>query len=109
MLESMLPSVLVKRTVLDRTYAVLPVITCIKVCTLDDTSARETEEAWLKVIESLRKILAETVLMTHPCIHREEGNMLYVNSDRSIEEDAESSLRISHGRSHHNFVLLPIL
>ena len=109
MLECVLPSVFIERTILYRTYAVLPVVACRKVCTLDDTSAWEAEEAWLEIIESLRKILAETVLMAHPCVYREEGNMLNVHSDRVVEEYSESSLRIGHGRSHDYLVLLPFL
>ena len=109
MLECVLPSVFIERTVLYRTYAVLPVVACRKVCTLYDTSAWEAEKTWLEIIESLREILAEAVLMTHPSVYREEGNMLYVDCYRRIEEYAESSLRICHSRSHYNFILLPLL
>ena len=109
MLKGMLPSVLVKRAVLYRTYAVLPVVACRKVCTLYDTSAWEAEKTWLEIIESLREILAEAVLMTHPSVYREEGYVLHVYCDRVVEEYSESSLRIGHGRSHDYLVLLPFL
>ena len=108
-LECVLPSVFIERTILYRTYAVLPVVACRKVCTLYDTSAWEAEETWLKVIQSLREILAEAVLMTHPSVYREEGYVLHVYCDRVVEEYSESSLRIGHGRSHDYLVLLPFL
>ena len=89
MLEGLLPSVFIERTVLYRANAVLPVVTGRKVCTLYDTAARETEEAGMKVIQSLCKIFAETVSVAVPCIHREKRNMFNVYCNRRLEEDAE--------------------
>ena len=79
MRKGMLPSVLIERTVLYRADTVLPAVSRRKIGSFHDAASRETEKSWPEVIKSLGKILSETVFVSHPCIHREKGNMLHVN------------------------------
>ena len=79
-----MPTVLVKWTVLHRSYGILPLIARGEVCTLDDTSARETEDARFHVVKGLRKILTHSVLATFPSINREEADVLKVGYDLAV-------------------------
>ena len=72
MLEAVLPSVLVKRTVLHRAHAVLPAVTGFQIGAFHYASSRKAEKSGLQVIESLCQIFSETILMSHPGIHRKE-------------------------------------
>ena len=72
MSERVVPAVYIDRTVLYRTDRILPLVTVVKGSALYDTSARETEHAWIKCLKSLCDILSEAVLMAVECLYREE-------------------------------------
>ena len=66
------PAVLVELSVLNRTYAVLPLVTAGEVDTLHNTTAWEAEHARVQVVKCLCQILAHTILTTFPCVGREQ-------------------------------------
>ena len=70
--EGVVPAVLVQRTVLDRSHAVLPLVAGLQLGTFHDTTARETEYTGVHVKERLGEVLAHTVLTAFPCVGREE-------------------------------------
>lgn len=112
--EGVLPAVLVEWTVLDRTYRVLPLIAGLEVGTLDNAATRETEDAWVQVIESLSEVLAHTVLAALPGVGREERDMLDIDRAHrltldSTEEHAEASLGEGAGRLDLKGIFLPLL
>ena len=79
MTEGIVPTVLIQRTVLYRSYAVLPLIACFQVCSLYDTAAGEAEYTGMHIKQSLCQVFAHTVLTTFPRVGGEEGDMLYVS------------------------------
>ena len=116
MSERIVPAVHVDRTVLHRAYGILPLVAVVESCSFHDTSARETEHARIKGLESLCDILAETVLVAVECLDREERDVLEVHSLGSVrlfavpfEEDTESCLWLGYRRCEHSLVLLPFL
>ena len=116
MSERIVPAVYVDRTVLYRTDRILPLVTVVKGSALYDTSARETEHAWIKRLKSLCDILSEAVLMAVECLYREERDVLEVDclsrvflSAVPLKEDAECCLGLGYRRCEHSLVLLPFL
>ena len=104
-----MPAVLVQRTVFYWANAVLPLVARLQVSTLDDAAARETEYAWVHVVQSLCQILAHTILTSLPCVDGEERYMLYVSGRLAVAPDAE----VSFGKGALGFddgsVFLPLL
>ena len=74
--ECVLPSVLVERTVLHRTNGVLPLVAGLKVGSLHDTSTGETQQSRLHVGKSLCHIAAQSVLAVLECVDGEEAHVL---------------------------------
>ena len=109
MSEGIVPTVLVERTVLYRTYSVLPVVAGRKVCTLDDTSAWEAEHTWLKLFERLCEILAHAVLMSLIRIHREERHVLQVSSHLRVAPYAQVRFVERLLSLERDSILLPLL
>ena len=72
MTEGVVPAVLVQRTVLYWSYAVLPLIARLEVSTLDDTATGETEHTGMHVVECLSQIAAHAILTTLPGVGGEE-------------------------------------
>jgi len=114
--ERIVPAVHVDRTVLHRTYGILPLVAVVESRSFHDTSARETEYARIKGFESLCDILAETVLMSVECLDREERYMLEVNCLSFIrflsvpfKENAECCLRLRNWRCEYSLIFLPLL
>ena len=63
----------------------------------------------MKVIESLCKVLAHTVLVSHPGVDWEEGDVLQVNGSLlALEEDPEGCLGVCNRGGEHNFIFLPL-
>ena len=60
--ESVLPAVMVQRTILYGTYAVLPLVALVKCATLHDASARESEHTRVHVFQCLCQVASHTVL-----------------------------------------------
>ena len=75
----MLPSVLIERSVLDRSHAVLPVVTGSQISSFHDASSRKAEQARIQIIKSLGEILSQSVLMAHPGVDRKQGYMFHIN------------------------------
>jgi hypothetical protein len=66
--EGIVPTVLVKGTVLDRSDGILPAVPGSEVCALDYAATGESEYSGMEIGQSLGKILPETVTMTLPSI-----------------------------------------
>jgi hypothetical protein len=107
-LESIVPAVLVERTVLYRADAILPLVASSEIRALDDTAAREAEDARVEVGESLSEVGPKTILAAFPRLGREERDMLEVDSV-TLEEDAEDALLDTLVRLDSCRVLLPVL
>ena len=106
MWEGISPAVLVQRTVLRSTHRVLPLITGIEVGSLYDTSARETEDAWLQVSQILYEVGTETI----PVVLWEERDMVEVYALRTLLQIySHQSLRIGLRRSKGSSKLLPFI
>ena len=106
MWEGISPAVLVQRTVLRSTHRVLPLVTGIEVGSLYDTSARETEDAWLQVSQILYEIGTETI----PVVLREERDMVEVYALRTLLQIySHQTLGISLRRSKGSSKLLPFI
>ena len=69
--ECIVPAVLVERTVLYWANSVLPLVASLKIGTLYNTSARETEHTWMHIEKSLCQVFAHAVLAALPSIGRE--------------------------------------
>ena len=69
--EGVLPAVVVQRTVLYRTHAVLPLVALVERATLHDASAREAEDAWVQVFQGLGEVATHAVLTILIGIDRE--------------------------------------
>ena len=108
--ECVVPTVFVERTVFNRTYSVLPLVASLEVCTFNDTSAWEAEHAWLQVVKSLSEVLTHTVLVAFPCVNWEEAHVLKVNyCTAAVEHDAECTLVDCLVSLDYNLVFLPLL
>ena len=63
----------------------------------------------MKVVQCLCEVLAHAVLMSHPGVHGEEGDVLQVHrSLPALQEDAEGGLGIRDGGGEDNLILLPL-
>ena len=93
--ESVVPTVLVQRTVLHRTHRVLPLIAGGKVRTLHDATAREAEHTRMQLLEALRQVLTHTVLMTLVSINREEAHVLHIR--RHLAVAPHTQMRLGKG------------
>lgn len=106
MWEGISPAVLVQRTVLRSTHRVLPLITGIEVGSLNDTSARETEDAWLQVGKILYKIGTETI----PVVFWEERDVVEIYALRTfLQIYTHQSLGIGLRRGQGSCKLLPLV
>ena len=106
MWEGISPAVLVQRTVLWSTHRILPLIAGIEVGSLYDTSARETEDAWLQVSQILYEVGTETI----PVVLWEERDMVEVYALRTLLQIySHQSLRIGLRRSKGSSKLLPFI
>ena len=106
MREGISPAVLVQRTVLRSTHRVLPLITGIEVGSLYDTSARETEDAWLQVSQILYEVGTETI----PVVLRKERDMVEVYAFRTLLQiNTHQPLGIGLRRSKGSSKLLPFI
>jgi hypothetical protein len=85
--EGILPAILVERTVLYRTDGILPLITGLKVYTLNDTSSRESKQSGILISKSLSKVATHTVLAIFEGVNREETDVLEVYTILAPEED----------------------
>ena len=98
--ESIVPAVFVERTVFNRTYRILPLITIRKQRAFYDTATREAEYAWMHIIQGLSQIFAHAILATFPSVDREEADVLYIGCGDGTpfailaQEDAQGSLRL---------------
>ncbi len=106
MWEGISPAVLVQRTVLRSTHRVLPLITGIEVGSLYDTSARETEDAWLQVGKILYEVGTETI----PVVLWEERDVVEVYALRTfLQIYTHQTLGIGLRRSKGSGKLLPLI
>ena len=106
MWEGISPAVLVQRTVLRSTHGVLPLITGIEVGSLNDTSARETEDAWLQVGKILYKIGTETI----PVVFWEERDVVEIYALRTfLQIYSHQTLGIGLRRGQGSCKLLPLV
>ena len=106
MWEGISPAVLVQRTVLRSTHRVLPLITGIEVGSLYDTSARETEDAWLQVGEILYEIGTETI----PVVFWEERDVVEIYAlGTFLQIYAHQTLGIGLRRCQCSCKLLPLV
>ena len=114
MREGIAPSGLVDRTVLYRTYRVLPLISGLKVGSLHDASAREAEHSRFQSLDCFRYVLAKSVSIPVESLDGEEGNVLHVHRLTwsmslvfTYQHSTEFSLGGSQRRFQHNLILLP--
>ncbi len=105
MWERIIPSVLVQRTVFCRANCVFPLITCSQISAFNDTTARETEYAWMQV----GKVFYEVGTHTLPAVCREKTHMVDVNTLAAFKENAEQSLFNGLVRSERCRVFLPFV
>ena len=104
--ESVVPAVLVQRSVLCWSHGVLPLVTTVQVGSFHDTSTREAEHARVQVLEILDKISTK---QSFPCISREQTHMVEVNRALSFKVDTHQPLCIGPGRLQSNGVFLPVV
>ena len=76
--ETVLPTVGIQGTVLDRAYRILPIIAGLHLCAFHNTASGEAEYSGMEVSQSLRQILSKTIAMPHPSVHREQRHMFKV-------------------------------
>ena len=106
--EGVFPAVAVQGAVLHRTYAVLPLVACLQVGTLDDTAAGEAEHAWVYVFQSLSQVTAQSVLTSLVRIEGEQRDVLQADGLAARQEDAQLSLLLSAGRPQRHGIFLPV-
>ena len=104
----MLPAVLVERTVFHRSDGVLPLVACLEVSALNDTSTGESQQSRLYVGKSLCHITAKSVFAVLECIDGEETHVLKAYGVCSLEEDAQVCLLLGLGRLQYYLILLPV-
>ena len=106
MWEGISPAVLVQRTVLWSTHRILPLIAGIEVGSLYDTSARETEDAWLQVGQILYEVGTETI----PVILWEERDVVEIYALRTfLQIYTHQTLGIGLRRGKGSCKLLPLI
>ena len=106
-LEDVVPSVFIKRTVLHWTNTLLPFVSGVKAVSFDDTAARESEESRLQVIQRLGKVLPEAVFPAFPGVHREKGYMVELHCSLALKQDSELAVGICERSSHIYGDLVP--
>ena len=107
--EGVFPAVLVEGTVFHRAHGVFPVVAGLQVRAFHNAAAGEAENARAEVVQGLGQVFAKTVLMAHPGIYREQGNMLQVcGSTLSHQENAEDALIQRLVRVKDELVFLPV-
>ena len=117
--KGVVPAVHVDRTVLYRTYAVLPLVTLLKGCTLYNAASRKTQHTRLKLSQSLGNIGSQAVLIIVISIYREERDMLQIHAAvlavlhililaPGLKINPECSIGYGLGGGKHHLIFLPI-
>ena len=97
--EGALPAILIYRTILDRTYGVLPVVAVVQCYAFNDATTRETEYSRLHVGKRLSQVLTHAVFVSLPSVNREQADVLYINCTTST-----ASVLVAHKQSQLGFV-----
>ncbi len=109
MCEGVVPTVLVQWTILHGTYRVFPLITCGKVGALHNTSAWETEHAWVQLLEALSQVFTHTVLVALIGVNRKEAHMFHVGGHFAVAPNAQMSFGKCFVGLYEGSVFLPLL
>ena len=106
--EGVLPAVAVQRAVLDGADGVLPLIAGVEVGTFYDAAAREAEDAWVEVFQSLCQVAAHAVLPILIGVDGEQRHVLQGHRVGSLQEDAQLGVLQRLPGGQRDGVFLPL-
>ena len=107
MLEGVVPTVLVQRTVLHWAHGVLPLVARGQGVALDDAAAGEAEDAGIEVIECLDEVGTQTVLAVLPGPDGEERDVVHIHRTLRQQYHAQTRVGIGEGRAEKDSLFLP--
>ena len=115
--EGVVPTILVRGAVLDRSDRVFPLVAGLKGRALDDATAREAEDARLEVGQRLGQILAQTVFPPLVGIDGEEREVLDIDPDVGqsfagyglLQNEADAPIFHGRGGRYHDLIAFPLL
>ena len=102
--KRILPAILIQRTILYRTYRLLPVITGCQIRPFHNTTAGETEDSRMNICQRLGQIFTKSVFMPFPGIYRKKRNVFQIYGSFRGKENAEHCFRIC-GTGFQNYLI----
>src|SRR5688500_14241624 len=100
MFEFCIPPIDDQFTVFYFSDSLFPLITCIQLTPLDDTTARETKEAGLHIGKQLHEVSTHSSVAIFPGIAREHGDHIDIDKSFSFKDDIQFSFLISGSGGH---------
>ena len=106
--EGVLPSVSIQRSILHASDGVFPLVACVERGSLHDAATGKAEHARVHVGQRLSQVVAQTVLAALVGVFREERHMLQRHGVLAAQEDAQLSLRFGSCGLDHHLVAFPL-